>query len=174
MIELAILGFLAEQPLHGYELRTRIAHLVGHARPISDGTLYPAINRLEQAGLLTRRREAGPAAAQRHTLELTDAGRAELTRRLTHPADLDLSDSTRFFALLAFLGRLPDRHAQAAVLRRRLDFLEQPASFFHTDARPQRAADQTDLFRRGMLEVARATSRAEKAWLRDALAQLET
>ncbi|GHJ48439.1 PadR family transcriptional regulator [Catellatospora sp. TT07R-123] len=174
MIELAILGFLAEQPLHGYELRTRIAQLVGHARPISDGTLYPAINRLEKAGLLTRRHEAGAAAAQRHTLELTEAGRTELHRRLTHPAELDVTDSTRFFALLAFLGQLADPAAQAAVLRRRLDFLDQPASFFHTGARPQRAADQTDPFRRGMLEVARATSRAEKAWLREALAELET
>ncbi|MFC7762034.1 PadR family transcriptional regulator [Catellatospora bangladeshensis] len=135
MIELAILGFLAEQPLHGYELRTRIAQLAGHARPISDGSLYPAINRMEKAGLLERRREAGAAAAQRHTLELTPAGRAELQRRLRNPAELDITDGTRFNVLLAFLGRLGDRTAQAAVLRRRLDFLEAPASFFYAGER---------------------------------------
>ncbi len=39
MVELAILGFLAEGPLHGYQLRRRVAHLSGYARPVSDGTL---------------------------------------------------------------------------------------------------------------------------------------
>ncbi len=174
VIELAILGFLAEQPLHGYELRTRIAQLAGHARPISDGSLYPAITRLEKAGLLVRRREAGSAAAQRHTLELTDAGRADLLRRLAEPGELDITDGTRFNVLLAFLGRLGNPATQGRVLQRRLDFLETPASFFYADDRPQRADEQADLFRRGMLTVARATSRAEKAWLREALAELAT
>ena len=63
MLELAILGFLAERPLHGYDLKRRVAHLTGHVRPIADGTLYPAIKRLERAGLLTRGRN--PARAPR-------------------------------------------------------------------------------------------------------------
>lgn len=78
MLELAILGFLYEQPLHGYELKRRVAHLTGHVRPIADGTLYPAIKRLERAGLLDRRTEPGTRAAPRHTLTLTDGGRDEL------------------------------------------------------------------------------------------------
>ena len=43
MLELSILGFLAEEPLHGYELKERINALTGHVRPVSDGALYPAI-----------------------------------------------------------------------------------------------------------------------------------
>ncbi|CAM5563929.1 PadR family transcriptional regulator [Streptomyces purpurascens] len=39
MLELAILGFLAEGPLPGHELRRRITHLTGYSRPVSDGTL---------------------------------------------------------------------------------------------------------------------------------------
>ncbi|MFI0897942.1 PadR family transcriptional regulator [Streptomyces sp. NPDC020983] len=169
MLELAILGFLAEGPLHGYELRRRIAHLSGHARPVSDGSLYPATARLVAAGLLERRAEPGASAAQRHTLSLTGAGRRELLRRLREAGGLDISDSTRFFTVLAFLSQLPDTAEQHAVLRRRLDFLEQPASFFHDGGRPLRAEDTTDPYRRGMLTVARATSRAERAWLRQIL-----
>lgn len=60
MLELAILGFLYEQPLHGYELKRRVAHLTGHVRPIADGTLYPAIKRLE------RSRPARPPHRTRH------------------------------------------------------------------------------------------------------------
>lgn len=169
MLELAILGFLAEGPLHGYQLRHRIAHLSGHARPVSDGSLYPAINRLVKAGLLDRRTEPGASAAQRHTLDLTDAGRRELLRRLRDAHGLDISDSTRYFTVLAFLSQLPDIAEQHAVLRRRLEFLEQPASFFHDGDRPLGADDTDDPYRRGMLVVARATSRAERAWLRETL-----
>ncbi|MFI0938261.1 PadR family transcriptional regulator [Streptomyces sp. NPDC021020] len=170
MLELAILGFLAEGPLHGYQLRRRIARLAGHVRPVSDGSLYPAISRLVAAGLLDRRAEPGASAAQRHTLSLTGDGRRELTRRLRDADGLDISDSTRFFTVLAFLSQLPDTADQHAVLRRRLDFLEQPASFFHEGDRPLRAEDTADPYRRGMLTVARATSHAERTWLREVLA----
>ncbi|MGA5499358.1 PadR family transcriptional regulator [Streptomyces cinereoruber] len=170
MLELAILGFLAEEPLHGYQLRHRIAQLSGHARPVSDGSLYPAINRLVNAGLLDRQTEPGTSAAQRHTLYLTAAGRRELLRRLRGTDGLDISDSTRYFTVLAFLSHLPNTAEQHAVLRRRLEFLEQPASFFHDGGRPLGADDTDDPYRRGMLIIARATSRAERSWLREALA----
>lgn len=169
MLELAILGFLAEGPLHGYELRHRIARLSGHTRPVSDGSLYPAIHRLVTAGLLARHTEPGVSAAQRHTLTLTDTGRRELLRRLRDAEGFDISDSTRYFTVLAFLSHLPDTADQHAVLRRRLEFLEQPASFFHDGDRPLKAEDTDDPYRRGMLTIARATSSAERAWLREVL-----
>ncbi len=170
MLELAILGFLAEGPLHGYQLRLQIARLSGHTRPVSDGSLYPAINRLVKAGLLERRTEPGASAAQRHVLSLTESGRSELLRRLREPADHDISDSTRYFTILAFLSQLPDTADQHAVLRRRLEFLEQPASFFYDGDQPQRAEEVDDPYRRGMLVIARATSRAERTWLHEILA----
>ncbi|MFC5827644.1 PadR family transcriptional regulator [Nonomuraea insulae] len=169
MLELAILGFLAEGPLHGYELRRRVAALSGHNRPVSDGSLYPAINRMAKAGLLEQRTEPGTSAAQRRVLSLTDNGHADLLRRLREPADHDITDSTRYFTILAFLSLLPDVADQHAVLRRRLEFLEQPASFFFDGARPLQARDVDDPYRRGMLVIARATSRAERAWLHEIL-----
>ncbi|WP_166427517.1 PadR family transcriptional regulator [Nonomuraea mesophila] len=169
MLELAILGFLADTPLHGYELRRRVAALSGHTRPVSDGSLYPAINRLVRSGFLERRTEPGVSAAQRQVLSLTGSGRAELLRRLREPADQDITDSTRYFTLLAFLSLLPDVADQHAVLRRRLEFLEQPASFFYDGDQPLLSRDVDDPYRRGMLIVARATSRAERAWLHEIL-----
>jgi len=71
--------------------------------------------------------------------------------------------------LLAFLSLLPDVADQHAVLRRRLEFLERPASFFYDEDRPLRAEDVTDPYRRGMFVIARATSRAERAWLHEVL-----
>ncbi|MFE7563662.1 PadR family transcriptional regulator [Kitasatospora sp. NPDC057500] len=174
MLKLAILGFLHDRPLHGYELRRHLAALTGHVRPLSDGTLYPAIKRLESDGLLVRATEPGAAAAPRHTLRLTDAGRAALLERLRTPDELDVSDENRWFTVLAFLRHLDgEPAAQAAVLRRRLAFLDEPASFFYDGDRPVGAEEVADPFRRGMLLIARATTTAELDWLRATLADLD-
>ncbi|WP_433415694.1 PadR family transcriptional regulator [Microtetraspora malaysiensis] len=170
-LALAILGFLNEEPMHGYELKQRIAGLSGHVRPVSDGALYPAITRLERSGLVDRREEEGAAAARRHVLSLTGKGREELFRRLREPSDLEISDQSRFFALLTFLSALP-REDQVTVLRRRLDFLEAPASFFYRSGKPVRAREVADRFRHGMLVMAREIGAVEKAWLKSAIADL--
>ncbi|MER6976541.1 PadR family transcriptional regulator [Streptomyces carpinensis] len=173
MLELAILGFLYDAPLHGYELRKRITALTGHVRPVAESTLYPAIKRLEQAGLLERATEPGAVAAPRHVLTLTDDGRRELRRRLAEPVQRDITDENRWFTVLAFLRHLDDPGAQAAVLRRRLAFLETPSSFFYEGDRPVRAEELDDPFRRGILTVARATSEAELAWLHTTIDSLD-
>ncbi|MFI1655177.1 PadR family transcriptional regulator [Streptomyces sp. NPDC020472] len=174
MLELSILGFLYETPLHGYELRKRITALTGHVRPVGESTLYPAIKRLEKAGLLVRETRPGPAAAPRQVLTLTPVGRDELRRRLADAEGPEVTDENRWFALLAFLRHLDDPAAQAVVLRRRLAFLEEPASFFYDGDRPLRAEELDDPFRRGILTVARATTQAELAWLRTTLTGLES
>lgn len=170
MLELAILGFLAEGPVHGYELRKRIAHLSGFARVVSDGSLYPAIKRLERQRLITRTLVQGSAASQRHELHITDGGIAALHALLRDADGQDISDFNRFIVVLAFLSQLPEEQERANVLRRRLEFLAQPGSFFYDGDVPQREADMTDSYRRGMFVVARAHSRAERAWLREMLA----
>ncbi|MFQ6143112.1 PadR family transcriptional regulator [Streptomyces seoulensis] len=174
MLELSILGFLHEEPLHGYEVKARLQALSGHIRPVSDGALYPAITRLVKAGLIEQRTEPGSGAAQRRVLTLTETGRADLLARLRNPKDVEVTDGQRFFTLLAFLRHLPDRAEQAAVLRRRQAFLDAPASFFYRDGEPVRAEQAPDLFRQGMLRIARATGAEERAWLAEAIASLES
>ncbi|MDQ1040922.1 DNA-binding PadR family transcriptional regulator [Streptomyces sp. V3I8] len=169
MLELAILGFLAEGPLPGHEVRRRLGRLTGWSRPVSDGTLYPALNRLTRAGLIERR-PAPAAGGGRYLLNLTDEGRQEMLGRLREPAEHEITDLSRWFTVLAFLSLLPGTAERHAVLRRRLAFVEAPASFFHDDAdAPLRAEQVADPYRRGMLLTARATNRAERAWLREAL-----
>jgi DNA-binding PadR family transcriptional regulator len=168
MLELAILGFLAEGPLQGHELRRRVSQLTGYTRPVSDGSLYPAITRLVKAGLIKRR--ADPAAGPgRYVLTATKAGRANLLERLRHPAQHEITDFTRFFVVLTFLSNLPRVADQHEVLRRRLEFLEEPASFFYDGDRPLQAEEVSDPYRRGMLLTARAISSAERVWLRKVL-----
>lgn len=173
MLTLSILGFLAEEPMHAYELRARISGLSGHVRPVSDGALYPALNRLRKAGYLDRQEESGRGATPRQVLSLTTTGHSELLRRLREPAEVEITDRNSFLVLLAFLGRLPDPADQARVLRRRLEFMNQPASYFYENGRPLRTAEMNDRFRKGMLTLAAATSRADRTWLETTIADLE-
>lgn len=168
-----ILGFLSEQPQHGYELRRRIEHLHGHAHPVSDGSLYPAIKRLTAKGLVSPRQEVGTAGTGRRVLEITAQGRSVLLGMLRDANGPDITDQSRFLVVLAFLSRLPDAADQAAVLRRRADFLAHPESFFLDDRGPVHRSEVTDRFRQGIFEVARATNRAEQAWLATTLRTLE-
>ena len=50
MLELAILGLLKEQELHGYELKKRLGETLGPLSSVSFGSLYPALAKLEAAG----------------------------------------------------------------------------------------------------------------------------
>jgi DNA-binding PadR family transcriptional regulator len=52
MLDLAVLGLLEENDLHGYELRKRLGELLGVRLAISFGSLYPALTRLEKGGLV--------------------------------------------------------------------------------------------------------------------------
>jgi len=49
VLELAILGLLKEQELHGYELKKRLTEALGAFSSVSFGSLYPALGRLETA-----------------------------------------------------------------------------------------------------------------------------
>jgi DNA-binding PadR family transcriptional regulator len=164
-------GERGESP-HGYELKQRLKMLAGHFRPVSDGALYPAIARLERNGWLTRREESGKAGANRHILSITEAGERELLNRLRDPSDVDISDRNRFFTLLAFLKVLQPRE-QRDVLQRRLDFLAGGRSFFQQAGEPVTSARETDPYRKGMLLIARETSKVERNWLQDRLQELD-
>jgi drug/metabolite transporter (DMT)-like permease/DNA-binding PadR family transcriptional regulator len=175
MLETAVLGFLAERPMHAFELRKQITALMGHVRPVSDGSLYPAVRRLEERGLLTRRVEPGSRGPARYVLALTDDGRAELRRRLADPDDVEITDRNRYFTILAFLHLLPSAAGRAEVLRRRLAFLDDPKrGFFVTGDRALRQDELDSPFRAGIQHIARVTSSAERAWLAETLAALET
>ncbi len=174
VLEFAILGFLFEARQYGYDLRKHLAALTGHVRPIADGTLYPAIKRLVDGGLVLKKQEAGSGAAPRFMLELTPAGREKVRLLLREPAEVFVTDENHWFCLLAFLRHLDDDPAaQAAVLRRRLAFLTTPASFFYRDGRPLSAEDVDDPFRRGLLRIARVTSRTELEWLNATIGDLD-
>jgi DNA-binding PadR family transcriptional regulator len=63
VLDLAVLGLLTEQPLHGYELKKRLTDLFGIAHSVSFGSLYPALGRLETLGAVAVVAEDSSAVA---------------------------------------------------------------------------------------------------------------
>jgi PadR family transcriptional regulator PadR len=72
-----LLAVLEDGPLHGYAIITAVGHRSGGALELRTGTIYPALNRLERAGLL-RSRWDSDSDRRRRIYEVTDVGRRGL------------------------------------------------------------------------------------------------
>jgi DNA-binding PadR family transcriptional regulator len=94
-LRLYLLKLLEESPRHGYEvIRLLQDRFLGVYSP-SPGTIYPRLARLEEEGLVTHEVVKG-----KKVYRLTDAGRAELERRMDELAELEeeLTESVRDIA----------------------------------------------------------------------------
>jgi DNA-binding PadR family transcriptional regulator len=147
MIELAILGLLTDQELHGYELKKRLSELLGVRSGVSFGSLYPALARLEKAGAVKaveaneaptkavpltgslgaevaafRSRVARPSRGRkgRKVYGITDLGRERLHELLTDDSD-GRGDDRTFALRVAFCGHLAPAERLALFERRRAE-----------------------------------------------------
>ena len=74
-LDLLLLSVLADGPLHGYAAIEELRRRGGFDLP--EGTVYPALHRLEAAGLLTSR-WSSDSGRRRRVYSLTRGGRREL------------------------------------------------------------------------------------------------
>ncbi len=185
MLDLAILGLLAEQELHGYEIRRRLRDELGLFANISFGSLYPALSRLEAAGavvattaatggvipatgslggeraaLRARRPAAGRSTKRsRKVYRITDAGRALFERLLED--DAASSDDARSFGLrLAFARHLAPQARLHLLERRRAQLVSRLA----TD-RARAAGSSLDVYARSLAEHSTEATEHDISWL---------
>ena len=79
-LDLLILKIVALEPLHGFAIGQRLKQLSADVLQVSDGSLYPALHKLEQEGWITA--EWRPTENNRRAkfYSLTRLGRRELER----------------------------------------------------------------------------------------------
>lgn len=77
-IELMLLGVLRHGPAHGYAIITALRERSGGLLDFAEGTIYPALHRLERAGLVESRLDS-VEGRRRRTYALTTRGRTEFT-----------------------------------------------------------------------------------------------
>jgi PadR family transcriptional regulator PadR len=75
-----LLAILCERPAHGYEVIELLAAQSGGVFELPEGTVYPALHRLEANGLLKSNREM-VGGRQRRVYAATARGRASLGER---------------------------------------------------------------------------------------------
>jgi PadR family transcriptional regulator, regulatory protein PadR len=84
-----ILTALAAEPRHGYAMIQAVGELSGQRVRLSAGTIYPALDRLTQEGLIAVAREEIEDSRLRRYYQLTDSGAERLeaeVARLTENA----------------------------------------------------------------------------------------
>src|SRR6478609_1684411 len=65
-------------PMHGYRLARRIEQISGNQLALNQGTLYPALLKLEQAGWITSSWRESESGRRVKVYALTKAGRRQL------------------------------------------------------------------------------------------------
>lgn len=75
-----ILATIAEDPAHGYAILQRLRQRSSGAFDLAEGTIYPALHRLERDGLLSSS-WAVESGRRRRVYRLTRAGRLALRER---------------------------------------------------------------------------------------------
>ena len=77
-LDLLILKVIGLGPLHGYAIAQRLGQISRGAVDVQQGTLYPALHRLENRGLLEAEWKDSDTGRQAKFYRLTRRGRAQL------------------------------------------------------------------------------------------------
>lgn len=79
-LDLLILKTISLEPMHGWAIAKRIQQVSGEVLQVQQGSLYPALHRLEQQAWITARWAESETGRQAKFYSLTSAGRAQLEK----------------------------------------------------------------------------------------------
>ena len=83
-LDLLILKTLSLEPKHGWAIAKRIQQVSNDALQVQQGSLYPALYRLEQQGWITADWRESETGRQAKFYSLTRAGRKRLEKELAN------------------------------------------------------------------------------------------
>ncbi len=79
-LDLLLLKILALQPLNGFSISQRLKQVSGDVLQVSDGSLYPALHKLEQEGWITAEWRPSENNRRAKFYSLTRLGRRHLEK----------------------------------------------------------------------------------------------
>ncbi|MGH9474122.1 MAG: PadR family transcriptional regulator [Terriglobales bacterium] len=79
-LDMLLLKALSLEPLSGFAIGERLRQVSGDVLQVSDGSLYPALHKLEQAGWITAAWGRSPSGRRAKYYRLTRPGRRQLER----------------------------------------------------------------------------------------------
>ena len=81
-LDLLLLKIVALGPLHGWAIAQRLKQMSGDVLQVSEGSLYPALHKLELEGWLTATWQISDTGRRARFYTLSRAGRRALDREL--------------------------------------------------------------------------------------------
>jgi PadR family transcriptional regulator PadR len=92
-LDLLILKILALEPLHGWAVSQRLKQVSGDVLQVSDGSLYPALHKLEQEGWITAEWKTSDLGRRAKFYSLTRIGRRHLEKEAANWERLSMAIS---------------------------------------------------------------------------------
>lgn len=171
---LVILGFLRWRSLYGYELKQFIEGIMGDWTNIAFGSIYYALDKLAQEGLVERiGTEQEGSRPSRTVYQITDAGRQEFLRLLHQVWDDVERHYFTFDIGLTFMEALSQEEVKG-FLRKRAQHLEQIIQHLDEHQAEQTADEHTPAhFVTAVFEHSRVHFVAELEWTRRLLENVE-
>ena len=83
-LDLLLLKILTLEPLNGWAISQRLKQVSGEVLQVSDGSLYPALHKLEQEGWITAEWKLSENNRRAKFYSLTRLGRKQLERETEH------------------------------------------------------------------------------------------
>jgi DNA-binding PadR family transcriptional regulator len=163
LLELAILGLLKEQTMHGYQLSKRLADTLGAFWKVSYGSLYPALKRLEREGAVESVFPRDEVGRRKNVYRVTDKGE-ELFYELLQEAGQESWEDNRFRVRLAFFKYLKPE-TRLRLLEKRRAYLEGRLSEIKTSLR--NARERIDNYTLSLMEHGQQATQQDIAWLDD-------
>ena len=82
-LDMLILKTLTVQPLHGYAIAQQIHELSDNVLTVEQGSLYPALQRLQKKGWVTSRWSESPTGRRARYYTITASGRRQLGQEIS-------------------------------------------------------------------------------------------
>lgn len=171
----AILGFLTNGPMSGYDIKKSVEASVSNFWSESFGQIYPALRRLTEDSLIERRDTASQGGRPRHVYSINDRGRAELAAWLREPTE---PPAVRMELLLKlFFGTRSDRATNREQIRAYREAMTRDLEHYRkiSEGLQRERADEPDLpYWLLTLRFGERDHAAHIAWCDEALAVLDT
>ena len=123
MLRHALLGLLAREGRHGYDLKQALEQALGGSWEINFGQIYSTLQRLERDGLVTAEADESDRRGKK-TYELTELGRQELEGWFDQPVEKSRRLRDEFFVKLVVRHLAGHGDAVEMIARQRQAYLQ--------------------------------------------------
>lgn len=121
-LKFGILGLLADQSMHGYDVKVRFERLFAGTRELNIGQVYTTLQRLDRDGLVDTDGERGDRGKQAY--RLTTAGASALEEWMASPDDEPQQLRQDIYLKLLLIGRLANGNLDGLLARQRHVYLQ--------------------------------------------------